>query len=87
MGEKRRQRGNGPRGFSSEIYVIADAEVFESAEGRIEWTVMRGPREPPESLARGTFSQHVDYGADELDVNGRVIGLPFLFAWESLNVW
>ena len=33
--EKRRQRGSGPRGFSSEIYRIADAEVFESTEGYI----------------------------------------------------
>ena len=32
---KRRQRESGPRGFSSEIYVIADAEVFVLAEGNI----------------------------------------------------
>ncbi len=32
---KRRQRESGPRGFSSEIYDIADAEVFVSAEGNI----------------------------------------------------
>ena len=46
----------GCRGFSSEIY-IAEAEVFKTAEGRIQWTVMRGSKEPPESLARGTFSK------------------------------
>ena len=34
-GEKRRQPESGPRGFSSEIYVIADAEVFILTEGNI----------------------------------------------------
>ena len=47
----------GCRGFSSEIYDIAEAEVFKMTEGRIQWTVMRGSKEPPESLARGTFSK------------------------------
>ena len=32
---KRRQRESGPRGISSEIYPIADAEVFVPAEGNI----------------------------------------------------
>ena len=40
----------GCRGFSSEIYDIAEAEVFKMTEGRIQWTVMRGSEEPPESL-------------------------------------
>ena len=47
----------GLRGFSSEIYVVADAEAFEPAEGSIRVTVRRGCQEPPESLARGTFSK------------------------------
>jgi hypothetical protein len=47
----------GFRGFSSEIYVVADAEVFEMAEGNIRVTVRRGCQEPPESLAQGTLSQ------------------------------
>ena len=47
----------GCRGFSSEIYDIAEAEVFEMTEGRIQWTVMRGSKEPPESLALGTLSK------------------------------
>ena len=32
---KRRQQENGPRGFSSEIYAIADAEVLVLTEGNI----------------------------------------------------
>ena len=48
---------HGPRGFSFEIYVVADAEVFETAEGNIRVTVRRGCLEPPESLARGTLSK------------------------------
>ena len=33
--EKRRQQGCGPRGFSSEMFVVADAEVISLAEGCI----------------------------------------------------
>ena len=37
--------------------MTAEADVVSLAEGRIGGTVRRGPPEPPESLARGTFSK------------------------------
>ena len=39
-GMKRRQRGCGPRGFSSEIFLVAEAEAVSLAEGSI-WTTAR----------------------------------------------
>ncbi len=38
-GSKRRQRGCGPRGFSSEIFVVAEAEAVSLSEGSIRRTV------------------------------------------------
>ena len=75
-GEKRRQRGSGPRGFSSEIYLIAEAEAFETAEGNIRVTVMRGCQEPPESLALGTFSKGFS----------RNLGKPHGLLWQHAEV-
>ena len=37
--------------------IVADADVVSVTEGCIARTAMRGSREPPESLARGTLSE------------------------------
>ena len=37
--------------------LVADADVVSLTEGSITGTAMRGSREPPESLARGTLSE------------------------------
>jgi hypothetical protein len=39
------------------LNIVADADAVSPAEGCIAGTVMRGSREPPESLARGTLSE------------------------------
>ena len=68
---KRRQQGSGPRGFSSEMTRVADADVVLTTEGCIPSTAMRGAREPPESLARGTLSEGFPTNVGDLHVSAR----------------
>ena len=53
-------------------FLVAEADAVIRAEGRIGGTVRRGPSEPPESRARGTFPKGHPRNPGELPISFRV---------------
>ena len=52
---------------------VAEADAVNVAEGRIAGTGMRGSREPPESLARGTLSEGFPTNVGDLLVSALMV--------------